>query len=251
MSEADDPNATCWSITLIHGTWGRGFFPGVPTKKPRWFEEGSAFRAMLESELKDRGFRYKISEFSWSGSNSIIERDQAARELAGNLSRQVITQRSLLIGHSHGGNIALRALKLLGEQRGPAWVATMATPFLQIKAIPGGQASRLYERMSFGLVALALSVLYLNVDCISRMTGLAFPLVPSGANYLVQMLAGILVALLFTLLMIFGRWIFQSAFEFDKQTGRAEALAVASLIDLNNRDKILVLRGADDEAATL
>jgi hypothetical protein len=56
-------------ITLVHGTWGRGFFPKIAKFKqsvrrlmrrkrlapppPFWFEEGSPFRARLGTELGD------------------------------------------------------------------------------------------------------------------------------------------------------------------------------------------------------
>jgi hypothetical protein len=47
------------SIILVHGTWGRGFFPKrrkaslYPPDKRRWFEEGSHFCASLEAALKN------------------------------------------------------------------------------------------------------------------------------------------------------------------------------------------------------
>jgi len=43
-------------VTFVHGTWGRGVFPALRiSKRPFWFEPGSAFRDGLLSDLQSRG----------------------------------------------------------------------------------------------------------------------------------------------------------------------------------------------------
>src|SRR5258708_2300706 len=70
-------------ITLLHGTWGRGFFPlSADPSSPRWFEENSPFRRELEAALAKDSLEFQIQEFHWSGRNSVRARDVAARDLA-------------------------------------------------------------------------------------------------------------------------------------------------------------------------
>jgi hypothetical protein len=135
----------------VHGTWGRGFFPEsaylggrlrkilrfwFPCKK-RWFEEGSPFRIKLEKELKNAPDEYPIRTFRWSGANSVYARDSAAAELAKNLREDLESSgdAGIVIAHSHGGNVALRALHYLDpHQAGRVKLVTLATPFLRVFA---------------------------------------------------------------------------------------------------------------------
>src|SRR5262249_61467715 len=102
------------SIILVHGTWGRGIFPKISDLRrrylfrgsKRWFEDGSEFY----KRLKLHG--WPIRAFLWSGANSVHARDGAARELSDLLADHVTT---VIIAHSHGGNVALRALQYLGS----------------------------------------------------------------------------------------------------------------------------------------
>ncbi|TFV70223.1 hypothetical protein E4K64_30675 [Bradyrhizobium frederickii] len=126
-----------WIITLVHGTWGRGFFSlDKPTKSPRWFEAGSEFRHHLSIELETLGIPAPHFEVcKWSGSNSIAARESAARQLADQLeSQQRLNpgRRQLVIAHSHGGNVAVRATTHLKSTDKHILVATLATPFIEI-----------------------------------------------------------------------------------------------------------------------
>jgi hypothetical protein len=131
-------------ITLVHGTWPRGFFPKRQrqNQRPLWFEEGSPFMARLSTELGD--IRHKVTPLLWSGANSIFVRDKTAQVLAEHLSAEHAEHpqaTQLIIAHSHGGNIALRALHLLrqrhasrlyGAESSNPLVATLATPFIEV-----------------------------------------------------------------------------------------------------------------------
>ena len=119
-------------ITLVHGTWPRGFFPKLVRFKqwvrglmrrerrgppPFWFEERSPFLARLSGELHD--IPHKIKPLPWSGANSIRIRDETAQVLAKQLSAEHAEHpqaTQLIIAHSHGGNIALRALHHLRQR---------------------------------------------------------------------------------------------------------------------------------------
>ena len=109
---------------------------------PFWFEEGSPFLARLSTELHD--IPHKITPLLWTGENSIRIRDETAQVLAKQLSAEHAEHpqaTQLVIAHSHGGNIALRALHLLHqpddsrlcEADGPTpLVVTLATPFIEV-----------------------------------------------------------------------------------------------------------------------
>lgn len=83
----------------------------------------------LESLL---GPGVQFAPFLWSGADAIRARPehlQLAAQLHVDRERDPQARR-LVIAHSHGGNVALRAIDLLGE---PVPLATLATPFLSIR----------------------------------------------------------------------------------------------------------------------
>jgi hypothetical protein len=146
-------------ITLVHGTWGRGFFPdtlGVwltklrnilrwRQRRPRWFEAGSQFHDQLTTTLNELSVQYTIGPpFTWSGSNSVFERRSAAAKLADRLKAELSLNpnyRSIVIAHSHGGNVALRSLEYIAEYTSRIDVITLATPFLRVcpvETVEGG-----------------------------------------------------------------------------------------------------------------
>src|SRR5262245_20235181 len=115
------------SIILVHGKWARGFFPKrrevslYPPNKRWWFEEGSQFRTGLDAALKSASLDWTICPFLWSGANSVHARDCAARELSDQLRNHLQDDpdaRAVIIAHSHGGNVALRALQHLNSMAG-------------------------------------------------------------------------------------------------------------------------------------
>jgi RsiW-degrading membrane proteinase PrsW (M82 family) len=76
-----------------------------------------------------------IQPFLWSGANSVFARDQAAIRLAENLKTsldQFPDAVPIVIAHSHGGNVALRASSYLGEAARAMRIITLATPFLRV-----------------------------------------------------------------------------------------------------------------------
>src|SRR5262245_52277287 len=116
------------SIILVHGTWGRGFFPKISDLKrrylfrgsKRWFEDDSSFRARLNSALENASLGLPIRAFLWSGANSVHARDDAARELSDQLRKDLADSVAtvVIIAHSHGGNVALRAVQHLNSMAG-------------------------------------------------------------------------------------------------------------------------------------
>lgn len=88
-------------VFIVHGTFGRG---------SRWVRSGSQF---CESLLRDLGANTLIRSFAWSGRNSVGARETASlrlREVLLESIRQFHGINHCVIGHSHGGNVALRAV---------------------------------------------------------------------------------------------------------------------------------------------
>lgn len=158
MSDALDARTT--HLILVHGTWGRGFFTrdikptvvfseeattGAPTKKARiwrlwqrlrWFEPGSVFRSRLADDLRAARIDFVTRLLLWNGNNSITSRSEAALVLAnliGELAAAQPENQIVIIAHSHGGNIALRAAYMAGSNCvRNLRIVTLATPFVQI-----------------------------------------------------------------------------------------------------------------------
>jgi hypothetical protein len=83
MSQRDYSRSV--AITLVHGTWGRGFFPEwhlrpwTHSRRIRWFENESSFRRTLSDHLTNEKLSHSFHQFPWSGSNSVLSREDAAR----------------------------------------------------------------------------------------------------------------------------------------------------------------------------
>ena len=126
--------ATQLNIVLVHGTWGRGVLPCFRTSIANWCRTDLSFvrelRTAILSELP--GVEPTIEPFSWSGRNSVFARKEAAGRLAERLSQSGESAgRTLIISHSHAGNVALHAVSTLGYASN-LYVCTLATPFLSI-----------------------------------------------------------------------------------------------------------------------
>lgn len=120
-------------ITLIHGT----FRP-----KDKWTREGSPLRTEIEQRLAQSGAGVvHFHVFQWPGSllpclnNSDRHRMDAGTKLRAELNRLVSqhpNSQHYIVTHSHGGNVALYALReddvLATRIDG---IAFLATPFLQ------------------------------------------------------------------------------------------------------------------------
>lgn len=111
-------------VTLVHGT-GAPYAP--------WTQEGSHLCTRLSLALgHDATFR----QFHWSGANSARARREAAAELTTDLIGVIEREpaaRHFMIGHSHGGNVALQALNDPRIRPHMAGVACLSTPFLQAR----------------------------------------------------------------------------------------------------------------------
>lgn len=108
-------------VILVHGTFARG----AP-----WTHADSLIAKAVQAELPFA----KVVSFQWSGANSHSARIDAGSKLArfGNLLRDEGCQRIWIVSHSHGGNVALYALRDPLMRESVAGIVFLGTPFLQI-----------------------------------------------------------------------------------------------------------------------
>jgi hypothetical protein len=247
-------------ITLVHGTWPRGVFPRIVRFKqwvreltrrqrrgpppPFWFEEGSPFLARLSTELGD--IAHKMKPLLWSGENSIVARDNTARVLAEHLSAEHAEHpqaNQLVIAHSHGGNIALRALylsqrrdsfQLCGRGSATPFVVTLATPFVDVHQANFGDRP---TRVRIAISGCIFSLIWLLPFTIFKAELFSSPILIPVTVLLV--LEG------------FASWYWISRRVAARQN-RVEALADATRfgpIASAQARRLLVIRAIDDEAS--
>lgn len=118
-------------VVLVHGTWGRGFLRKKPLAP--WCHRDSVFVTNLLAECNRQlpNVTTDVAAFSWSGSNSVFERAKAAAALAVDIETYPSDSAILVIAHSHGGNVAMQATLKVRDSSN-VFVATLATPFLKL-----------------------------------------------------------------------------------------------------------------------
>jgi hypothetical protein len=233
-------------ITLVHGTWPRNVWRDVfltplygkwPTRSfPRslWFADDSEFRNRLRAGLSKRGLSARISPFLWSGANSVRERDKAAQKLAEHIRAKQFDHPGsiqVVIAHSHGGNVALRALDQPGVTGDEVFITTIATPFVEI--LPTKLSPAETRRIDV-MVSLTTSVLIPHY-AIAIKDGY-FPTLNSNV---LSIIVGLICAVYF---LLFFRLRARNTRTVDELVG------LTSLSPSVRRHPLLVLRAVDDEA---
>lgn len=92
------------TFIIVHGTWAQSEI---------WYRDGGDFFDVLYSLIDDDD---EIYSFPWSGSYFESERIVAAQQLALFLE-SIKTEKLIIIGHSHGGNVALKAAEFLEKYK--------------------------------------------------------------------------------------------------------------------------------------
>lgn len=108
-------------VTLIHGTFAR---------EAEWVKDDSKLCKAVRDAFPG-GVEFR--RLSWSGGNTIGARQEAAENLRAQIVADPVPAadtRHFLIAHSHGGNIALYALRDPTVRERIIGIATLATPFL-------------------------------------------------------------------------------------------------------------------------
>jgi pimeloyl-ACP methyl ester carboxylesterase len=105
---------------LIHGTW---------SDKETWTKD---FRSYLEGVLDE-----SITRLSWSGKNKVPAREEAAKDITERIYKYYLSNSKepiRLVGHSHGGNVAIMVANNLAKLGVHVeTLITIATPVREYK----------------------------------------------------------------------------------------------------------------------
>ena len=127
-------------VYIIHGsnahTWWRRLANGGYPWWRRWSLFSYALRQAFENECE-------IREYRWSGHNSHQARLDAGADLAVEIEKESAARRVHLIGHSHGGNVALAAVNRLPPHR-VASTVVLANPNMALVDGRGSPPEWLY-----------------------------------------------------------------------------------------------------------
>jgi hypothetical protein len=187
------------TVIVVHGTWA-GLRPGTTNWWFRTAEAGGSapsFTANLDEALEKRGSRARCwahcdrddQVFHWSpGENSWIERTRAAAALADYVAElQNHGWICHLVGHSHGGNVVIKAA-LVNAPLGN--LVTLGTPFLDTMSPIRKRSERLTKVLSRLVEASMLSIGLLSVVYLSLFEGLNWR---RAALFCVACLAAVLI----------------------------------------------------------
>ncbi|MGY4433986.1 hypothetical protein ACVWWO_006463 [Bradyrhizobium sp. F1.13.1] len=271
-------------LILVHGTWGRGFFrkskPEIVASeyrdfylwsdpKLRWFEPGSYFRQNLACALDKEKINATVEVLLWDGANSFVSRSEAASALANRLKEAVVEfprEPVIVIAHSHGGNIALRAAHILDQPlTDEIRIITLATPFVQVRALPFGGPNmpftpnvirflRVAVTGTLGLMLGALGIYSLTFLPVFNDPpwGLIFSLlVLASSFYLAYRAAKLLIKWIINPPIADRRYDSSKGFDGNDWAYKPEILEALSsyTVPQAKEDLLLVLRGIDDEAS--
>jgi len=136
-------------ITLVHGTWAR---------KAGWIRPDS----LLSKGLRERlGPDTRIFRLVWTGRNSPTARAHAAERLRKKLALRLKdrpTARHTIIGHSHGGNVALHAVAGSDLENRIDGIVCLATPFLVAREREIGENHIEYVWAAVALIAFLIVI---------------------------------------------------------------------------------------------
>ena len=121
-------------VTLVHGTWPRGWFN--LDAAVGWYDSKSLFCEALCSEGQPPTL---VHRFKWSGANSVSARSDAAKELRNELTKTIEEHQTAthwIVAHSHGGDVALRALRDKSAANHLSGLVCLSTPFLAASIRP-------------------------------------------------------------------------------------------------------------------
>lgn len=205
-------------ILLVHGTFARG---------AGWTRADSRLSRALMERLDGP---VCVEPFVWSGSPTASARFEAAERLASRLQDNATCSpntRRFVIAHSHGGNIALYALRDDSVAASVDGLACMATPFLVARRRDLGRE---------GTRSILLVLLILALVGYGWLIGPALPAsIPWGLPLFMY-----LVAVALGLGQLYKRW-----------QGLAGGLIAKLRLAELPPSKLLVLRATGDEASAL
>jgi hypothetical protein len=153
------------------------------------------------------------------------------------------------VGHSHGGNVAFRAIEHLNDDTHGIYLVTLATPFLEIFSRERKSVSR--QKLAFVSLVGFLDFQIITLLLLILLTG------PQGLTHSFSVTVGSLTAVAVLLSLLVALAYSRDASGFGTRSSQAtpaelvDKLAEASSHEAFTRSNIplLVIRGADDEAS--
>jgi hypothetical protein len=134
-------------VTLVHGTILLARWPTVirflrrlraalvtGAPKPPWYDVNSEFANSLRAALGPGPV--EVRSFPWSGGNTVWDRLSAAPALRRHIAAIAAEPQKpaqMLVGHSHGGNVCLEALRDRDTREKVTAFVSLATPYLQVR----------------------------------------------------------------------------------------------------------------------
>ncbi len=140
-------------LTLVHGTW-------ASTKG--WVAAGSFLRRELERRLSHVTFR----EFAWTGTNTHTARMDAGARLAEFIrSGHALypDARHVVIAHSHGGNVALYAMRDPAAREAITGIVTLGSPFIRARR---RDTQRYADALAWLMLGVAALVPFVVLDAL-------------------------------------------------------------------------------------
>lgn len=213
-------------VTLVHGTWAR---------RATWTRPGSDLHAALVAE------GCKVVRFAWSGRNSHRARTGASEGLAEHLRGQFRdnpTAKQIVVGHSHGGNVALHAVNhgrnSNSKIKRQVSVVTLATPFIY------SERRAVSDWFKFLLLIFSIFAAYGNIVFFDS----------GGLSFLAIKLVAAVVILFDVelVLLVAGGLYHHNYFGYRYGDRLVEGIDAP---EVSAKDNVLVIRAAGDEASFL
>jgi hypothetical protein len=217
-------------ITTVHGTFAR---------KAKWIQPDSLLCKSLKTSLRGEVI---IAPFIWSGRNSISGRARATRQLQEQLRRSMSehpSARHYVVAHSHGGNVAMYAMKDDQVARGVAGIACLSTPFIHAsKRLLGSEKNIEFSgRFTLMLNFFALSAMLMLTAVLAY--GVCALLGIEPTDTVVRVIGMPITLVLIVAGLGFSAWMNKS---------NARVCASLDFPTLQPR-KLLIIRAASDEAS--
>jgi hypothetical protein len=225
---------------LVHGTWARGYNP--VWEFASWTHPAGKFVESLraELELKRPDIDFTINAFAWTGGNSIFDRSDAADDLV-KIVDAPNADFDFIIGHSHGGNVGLLAVTRSAAPR-RLYLISIATPFLKVSLSARSQIDK--KNLQNVLAILFLiggAIIGWRLD--PAITEFHFLGIAFGGAF------GLFVSHILIKMLVNPEITTRDPTKFER---RPETLAAAAYYDASAlRNRLLVVRGVDDEASLM
>ncbi len=131
---------------LCHKASAQAFFVhGTNSSNKSWNED---IRAEIRDIFGHKGYADSIELVAWSGANNTQARKEAAAELLEHISKHIREACITIVGHSHGGNVALWASGQMRERLGDEVTinfVTLNTPCVLGGAVMADTSIRQYH----------------------------------------------------------------------------------------------------------